>query len=96
LDDVFIRDQSCLPNGDIDFENGFGTWSLDKSNSDTIWLLASGDSDDPLRPSVDQSTASIYGSYIYINNEVANKQAYLVSEVFQPTSPRGILKQKSI
>lgn len=50
LDDVFIRDGSCLPSGDCDFENGFCSWSLITNSSIVSWVLDGGDINDPYRP----------------------------------------------
>ena len=53
LDDVFIRDQSCLPPGDCDFENGFCTWTVDSLESNINWLLDYAYNEDVLRPVYD-------------------------------------------
>lgn len=41
IDDFFVRDHSCLPLGDCDFENGFCTWTVGPTGT-ADWFIGSG------------------------------------------------------
>lgn len=54
VDDIFIKDESCLPQGDCDFEDGDTcTWTTDPYLSSILWQVASGDDTQLNRPTVD-------------------------------------------
>ncbi|CAF0741635.1 unnamed protein product, partial [Brachionus calyciflorus] len=90
LDDVFIRDSSCLPPGDCDFENGYCSWSLIQNSSSASWVIDSGNQNDPFRPLIDHSSGGQNGKYIFVESGSAGNLAVLSSPVFvQPTSIRG-------
>ena len=55
IDDVFIRDESCLPVGDCDFEDGLCTWTIDRQLSSINWQVDSGDDQYIYRPSTDKT-----------------------------------------
>lgn len=55
LDDVFVRDEACLPMGDCDFEDGLCTWSIDSAFSNINWQIDSADEQNIYRPSNDKT-----------------------------------------
>lgn len=55
LDDLFVRDEACLPIGDCDFEDGLCTWSIDPLLSNIKWQIDSGDDQNIYRPSTDKT-----------------------------------------
>ncbi|CAF0741650.1 unnamed protein product, partial [Brachionus calyciflorus] len=91
LDDVLIRDSSCLPPGDCDFENGFCSWSsINSEISNTNWVVSTGDSSDNFRPLNDHSTGSSYGGYAFVESASSGNVAFMTSQIFStPTSYRG-------
>lgn len=91
LDDVYIRDHSCLPPGDCDFDSGLCTWSI-PTVSQVDWQLGNGNSGNVNRPQVDHTTNSDDGSYIFLqasNSIDKGETALLSSESFMNTSPKG-------
>ena len=56
LDDLYVKDESCLPEGDCDFESGDACgWLSDPNLSSFFWQIDSGDDTKPNRPLVDNT-----------------------------------------
>ncbi|KAM4557404.1 apical endosomal glycoprotein [Fundulus diaphanus] len=90
FDDVQLTDAQCPPHGVCDFENSFCSWTnLGDGVDQGDWLLGAGASPNPnTGPTVDHTTNSSYGHYIYVDSSVGEwgDVSYLVSDVFQPSS----------
>ncbi len=94
LDDIYVKDESCLPSGDCDFESGDTcTWSNDLNLSNIPWQIDSGDDTKQNRPLADHTFGDLSGSYLFIEFSKAEDRgevAFLSSEVFQySTAPKG-------
>lgn len=92
IDDVFLRDESCLPRGDCDFENGMCTWSSTNEPDVYEWNLDAPSNNRPSTPLIDHSTQSSVGKYIYFESDKAaakGQVARLQSETFEQTTRRG-------
>ncbi|XP_014854147.1 PREDICTED: MAM and LDL-receptor class A domain-containing protein 2-like [Poecilia mexicana] len=90
FDDVHLTDAQCPPHGFCDFESSFCSWSnLGGRVDQGDWLLGAGASPNPnTGPTVDHTTNSSNGHYIYVDSSVGEwgDTSYLVSDVFQPSS----------
>ncbi|XP_035993676.1 MAM and LDL-receptor class A domain-containing protein 1 [Fundulus heteroclitus] len=90
FDDVQLTEAQCPPHGVCDFENSFCSWTnLGDGVDQGDWLLGAGASPNPnTGPTVDHTTNSSSGHYIYVDSSVGEwgDVSYLVSDVFQPSS----------
>ncbi|KAM9349890.1 apical endosomal glycoprotein [Symphorus nematophorus] len=91
FDDVHLSDH-CPPPGYCDFEINMCSWSnLGGGVDQEDWLRGRGASQNPnTGPSVDHTTNSPYGYYLYVDSSVGEwgSTSFLISDVFQP-STRG-------
>ncbi|XP_074507832.1 MAM and LDL-receptor class A domain-containing protein 1 [Sebastes fasciatus] len=92
FDDVQLTDAQCPPPGHCDFESSICSWSnLGGGVDQGDWLRGRGASPNPnTGPSVDHTTNSTYGYYLYVDSSVGEwgDMSFLISDVFQP-STRG-------
>uniref|UniRef100_A0AAX7UCA5 MAM domain-containing protein n=1 Tax=Astatotilapia calliptera TaxID=8154 RepID=A0AAX7UCA5_ASTCA len=92
IDDVQLTDNQCPPRGFCDFEDTMCSWSnLGEGVDQGDWLHGSGGSPNPhTGPSVDHTTNSTQGHYVYVDSFVGEwgVSSFLVSDVLQP-STRG-------
>uniref|UniRef100_A0AAQ5YK66 MAM domain-containing protein n=1 Tax=Amphiprion ocellaris TaxID=80972 RepID=A0AAQ5YK66_AMPOC len=92
FDDVQLTDAQCPPHGFCDFENTMCSWSnLGGEVDQGDWLRGAGASPNPnTGPSVDHTTNSSRGHYVYVDSSVGEwgDTFYLISDVLQP-STRG-------
>jgi len=94
VDDIYVKDESCLPTGDCDFEDGDTcSWSNDLNLSNIPWQIDSGDDSNQNRPLTDHTFGDTSGNYLFIEFNQAEDRgdlAFLTSEVFQySTAPKG-------
>lgn len=92
FDDVQLTDAHCPPHGSCDFESTMCSWSnLGEGADQGDWLRGRGASPNPnTGPSVDHTTNSTHGHYIYVDSSVGEwgDMSFLISDVFHP-STRG-------
>ncbi|XP_078791082.1 MAM and LDL-receptor class A domain-containing protein 1 isoform X3 [Oryzias latipes] len=92
FDDVQLTDVVCPPHGFCDFESSFCGWTnLGGDVDQGDWLRGAGASPNPhTGPTVDHTTNSIHGHYVYVDSSVGEwgDMSFLISDVFQP-STRG-------
>nr|XP_020447005.1 MAM and LDL-receptor class A domain-containing protein 1-like isoform X2 [Monopterus albus] len=92
FDDIELTDAHCPPPGFCDFENSMCSWSnLGGEVDQGDWLRGRGASPNlNTGPSVDHTTNSTHGYYLYVDSSVGEQGAtsFLISDVFQP-STRG-------
>ncbi|CAL9689269.1 unnamed protein product [Knipowitschia caucasica] len=90
FDDVHLTDTHCPPPGHCDFETSLCSWTNVGQIDQTDWLRGTGAGPDSTGPPVDHTTNSSSGHYVYTDSSVGHwgDQAFLISEVFQP-STRG-------
>ncbi|KAF3858061.1 hypothetical protein F7725_011262 [Dissostichus mawsoni] len=90
FDDVHLTDAQCPPPGHCDFEINMCSWSnLGGDVDQEDWLRGRGASTNPSTgPSVDHTTNSTHGYYLYVDNSVGEwgDNSFLISEVFQPAT----------
>ncbi|KAK1879509.1 MAM and LDL-receptor class A domain containing protein 1 [Dissostichus eleginoides] len=90
FDDVHLTDAQCPPPGHCDFEINTCSWSnLGGDVDQEDWLRGRGASTNPSTgPSVDHTTNSTHGYYLYVDNSVGEwgDNSFLISEVFQPAT----------
>ncbi|XP_051809884.1 MAM and LDL-receptor class A domain-containing protein 1 [Acanthochromis polyacanthus] len=90
FDDVQLTDAQCPPHGFCDFENTMCSWSnLGGEVDQGDWLRGAGASPNPnTGPSVDHTTNSSRGHYVYVDSSVGDwkDMSYLISDVFQPST----------
>lgn len=89
FDDVHLTEDHCPPPGHCDFETNMCSWTNVGQINQAEWLRGSGLNSDT-GPSVDHTTNSSSGHYMYVDSAVGQwgDQSFLISEVFQP-STRG-------
>ncbi|XP_055359914.1 MAM and LDL-receptor class A domain-containing protein 2 isoform X2 [Betta splendens] len=96
FDDVELTDAQCPPYGYCDFEHNMCSWSnLGGIVDQGDWLRGRGGSPNPnTRPSVDHTTNSTQGFYLYVDSSVGEwgDMSFLVSDVFQPSARWHCLK----
>ncbi|XP_068427543.1 MAM and LDL-receptor class A domain-containing protein 1 isoform X2 [Clinocottus analis] len=92
FDDVQLTDTQCPPPGHCDFESNSCSWSnLGGGVDQGDWLRGRGASSNTnTGPSVDHTTNSTHGFYLYVDSSVGEwgDMSFLVGDVFQP-STRG-------
>ncbi|KAM9845004.1 MAM and LDL-receptor class A domain-containing protein 1 [Aulostomus maculatus] len=90
FDDVRLSDAQCAPLGYCDFEGNMCNWSnLGAKVDQGDWLRGRGASLNPnTGPSVDHTTNSSHGYYLYVDNSVGQwgDTTLLVSDVLQPST----------
>ncbi|KAG7228996.1 hypothetical protein INR49_013229 [Caranx melampygus] len=96
FDDVQLTDAQCPSPRFCDFEKGMCSWSnLDRRVDQGDWLRGRGASPNPnTGPSVDHTTSSKYGYYLYVDSSVGEwgDMSFLISDVFQPSTRGHCLK----
>ncbi|XP_063741754.1 MAM and LDL-receptor class A domain-containing protein 1 [Eleginops maclovinus] len=96
FDDVHLTDAQCPPPGHCDFEINTCSWSnLGGDVDQGDWLRGKGASAKPnTGPSVDHTTNSTHGFYLYVDNTVGEwgDNSFLISDVFQPSNRGHCLK----
>ena len=89
VDDFAVLPGKCPPPGNCDFESGICGYLNTRVNDQFDWLSSSGGTLSPNSgPSVDHTTNSDQGFYMYIEASGRNKgdRAWFYSQYFQPTS----------
>ncbi|XP_015227028.1 PREDICTED: MAM and LDL-receptor class A domain-containing protein 1-like [Cyprinodon variegatus] len=96
FDDIKLTNAECMNHSFCDFESSFCHWSNVGGGVDQgDWLLGTGDSPNPnTGPTVDHTTNSSYGHYIYVDSSVGEwgDMSYLVSGVVLPSSKDHCIK----
>ncbi|OWA52025.1 MAM and LDL-receptor class A domain-containing protein 2 [Hypsibius exemplaris] len=74
LDDIRVIDGRCPTPLTCDFENGMCGWDNEESMDDFNWIIVKGDTSlsDSAGPSVDHTTNTANGHYVYIDNDYPN------------------------
>ncbi|CAJ1072730.1 MAM and LDL-receptor class A domain-containing protein 2 [Xyrichtys novacula] len=90
FDDVHLTDAQCPSHGHCDFEVNMCSWTnLGPEVDQGDWLRGRGGSQNPnTGPSVDHTTNSTDGYYLYVDNSVGEwgDMSYVISDVLQPTT----------
>ncbi|KAM6948654.1 MAM and LDL-receptor class A domain-containing protein 1 [Aplochiton taeniatus] len=90
FDDVLVTGSQCPPPGHCDFQSSLCGWrNLDGGVDDGDWLRGRGASSNPnTGPSVDHTTNSSLGYYLYADSSLGEwgVRSVLVSDLLQPTS----------
>ncbi|KAL1280451.1 hypothetical protein QQF64_015051 [Cirrhinus molitorella] len=88
LDDVQVSNYPCTPSGQCDFEANFCSWMNLLEVDDADWLRAQADTGNHTRPSVDHTTNTSTGHYLYMDSSVGiwGGTAMILSEIFTPDS----------
>eukprot|EP00795_Rhopilema_esculentum_P012712 gene12712-3431_t len=93
IDDIKMIPGNCPPPGHCDFETGTCTWVNAQTGDDFDWLRGTQGTPSAFTgPSVDHTTGTAAGYYMFIETSSPRKVgdvAYLMSEMFLPTSLRG-------
>ncbi|XP_030849918.1 MAM and LDL-receptor class A domain-containing protein 1-like [Strongylocentrotus purpuratus] len=93
LDDILLSQGSCPPVGNVDFEDGFESWTNDPSPLDDFDLvLGQGGTPSPSTgPSIDHTLETSEGTYVYIesSNTFAGQTGRFRSPTLPPTSSNG-------
>ncbi|RXN05782.1 MAM and LDL-receptor class A domain-containing 1-like protein [Labeo rohita] len=88
LDDIQVSNYPCTPSGQCDFEANFCSWMNLLEVDDADWLRAQAGTGNHTRPSVDHTTNSSTGYYLYMDSSVGvwGDTAMILSEIFTPDS----------
>ncbi|XP_067219288.1 MAM and LDL-receptor class A domain-containing protein 1 isoform X1 [Chanodichthys erythropterus] len=88
LDDVQVSNYPCTPSGQCDFEANFCSWMNLMEVDDADWLRAQAGTGNHTRPSVDHTTNTSTGYYLYMDSSVGfwGETAMILSEIFTPDS----------
>ncbi|XP_056333186.1 MAM and LDL-receptor class A domain-containing protein 1 isoform X2 [Danio aesculapii] len=88
LDDIQISNYPCTPSGQCDFEANFCSWMNVLEVDDGDWLRAQAGTGNHTRPSVDHTTNTSTGYYLFMDSSVGKwgDTAMILSETFSPDS----------
>lgn len=93
LDDIQLKTGPCTYSLACNFETDRCGWSSDKSRSDFLWeYLSAKDGSKLGGPSVDATTVTSHGSYMYarLSNVGKGNKAVLIAEEMNVRSPEGL------
>ncbi|XP_051552900.1 MAM and LDL-receptor class A domain-containing protein 1 [Myxocyprinus asiaticus] len=88
FDDVQVSNGPCTPSGQCDFEENVCSWMNLLEVDDADWLRAQAGTANHTGPSVDHTTNSTTGYYLYVDSSVGvwGDTAMILSEIFTPDS----------
>ncbi|KAA0719308.1 LDL-receptor class A domain-containing protein 1 Skeletal organic matrix MAM and [Triplophysa tibetana] len=88
LDDVLVTNYPCTPSGQCDFEANFCSWFNLFEVDDADWMRVQAGTGEHAGPSVDHTSNSSTGCYIYMDSSVGRwgDAAKILSEIFPPDS----------
>lgn len=88
LDDVQVTNFPCTPSGQCDFEANFCSWLNLLEVDDADWLRVQAGTGKHTGPSVDHTSNSSTGYYLYMDSSVGHwgDAAMILSEIFTPDS----------
>ncbi|XP_069133150.1 MAM and LDL-receptor class A domain-containing protein 1-like [Argopecten irradians] len=94
IDDIMFKSGPCQNPGECDFETGLCSWKNVQNTGDQFdWTIKQGQtSSTGTGPSSDHTVGTAAGHYMYIETSsprLSGNIAWLVSEVFPPTSASG-------
>ncbi|XP_073714301.1 apical endosomal glycoprotein [Misgurnus anguillicaudatus] len=88
FDDVQVTNYPCTPSGQCDFEANFCSWINLLEVNDADWLRVQASTVKHTGPSVDHTSNSSTGYYLYMDSSVGQwgDTAMILSEIFTPDS----------